>query len=228
MVTMDILSTKADSTDIAFRGYDTIPCKFAVNIYDHFGNSSGMIYPENEYVIPLYETILDKKIQRAMSIAGDATWDHWEGRMAYLIDDNVQTLIHSDNNTMPGASITLDIGKKAKLSRMLAYQRQDRPDEMLYWGGNIRVFEVYSSDDDSDSPNGDWSGWTLRNVCTVIRPSDIGGTREEDRLAAEAGHEFSLPLDMPPVRYIRIKFLTNWENVSYSYMGELTLFGVYE
>jgi hypothetical protein len=225
MITMDIMSSKTDSTDIAFRGYDPVPCKFAVNIRDKFGNSSGMIYPEDEYVIPIYEIQFDKKIQRAMTIAGDVTWDHWEGRLAALIDDNLLTFTHSDNNTVPGASITLDLGKKAKLSRFKFYQRNNS-----YTTGNFQIFEVYSSDEEGDNPNGNWSAWTLRKVCTIIKLSGapMGTMTDEDRTAASEGHDFSLPVDMPPVRYLRFRVLTIWQSgYTFSYIAEINTYGDY-
>jgi hypothetical protein len=229
MVTMEIMSSKTDSTDMAFRGYDPEPCKFAANIRDHFGNSSGMIYPENEYVTPLFEMKLDKHIQRAMTIAGDVTWDNWGARLEHLIDDDVTTFTHSGNNTVPGASGTIDLGKKAKLSRFKVYQRlHDRV--VFYAHGNFDMFEVYSSDEEGDSPSGDWSAWTLRKVCTVIKPSGapVGQVTSEDVTAVKEGHDFSLPLDMPPVRYIRFKILKNWiPGNTFTYFSEFTTYGVY-
>jgi hypothetical protein len=227
MVTMDILSSKSDSTDMAFRGYDPEPCKFAVNIRDNFGNSSGMIYPENEYVIPLFEIRLDKHIQRTMTIAGDVSWDNWEGRLAHLIDDDVLTVIHSNNNTVPGASITLDLGKKAKLSRIKLYARQ-HVDHAIYGNGSFQIFEVYSSDEEGDSPSGDWSAWTLRKVCTVIKPSGASsGETADDIAAGKQGFDFSLPIDMPKVRYLRFKVLKVWGN-TYSHAAELNVYGNYD
>jgi hypothetical protein len=230
MVTMNIISSRLDSTNISFRGYDTIPRKFAVNIRDNFGNSSGIIYPEGEYIIPLFEIKLDKTIQKIISVSGDVSWNNWEGRDQYFIDDDLMTIIHSVANTVPGASITLDIGKKAKLSRLLLYQRMNVND-VLYNRSNPRIFEVYSSDELGDSPSGDWSTWTYRTTCTIIKPSGAGrGTvTEEDRVAAENGHDFSLPLDMPSVRYIRIVFLEDWDPATtMTCPSELTTYGFYD
>jgi hypothetical protein len=230
MVTMNIVSSKIDSTDISFRGYDTIPRKFAVNIRDNFGNSSGIIYPEGGYIIPIFEMRLDKTIQKAMTVAGDPSWDNWEGKSVYILDEDAMTFNHSYNNTVPGASFTLDLGKKAKLSRFILNQRVDRP-EMYYNNGNFRTFEVYSSDDDSDSPSGDWSTWTYRNTYTIIKPSGAprGQVTEDDRIEIIKGHEFSFPLDMPPVRYLRFKVLSVWQTggATFSYVAELTTYGSY-
>jgi hypothetical protein len=229
MVTMDIMSFKTDSTDIVYRGYDTIPCKFAVNIRDNFGNSSGLIYPENGYVIPLYEIKFDKKIQRAMTIDGDVSWDNWEGRIVHFIDDDILTITHTNNNTVPGASFTLDIGRKAKISRVKLHHRQDRV-SYHYGSGNFEIFEIYSSDEEGDSPTGDWNTWTLRRVCTVVKPSGspYDSTTAEDIELSERGFDFSLPADMPPVRYLRFKVLKVWNSgISFSHAGEITTYGKY-
>jgi hypothetical protein len=229
MVTMNIFSSKLDSADISFRGYDTIPRKFAVNIRDNFGNSSGIIYPEgSDYITPLFEMELDKTIQKVISVSGDENWNNWEGRDQHFIDNDIMTIIHSAANTIPGAAITLDIGGKAKLSRLLLHQRMSS--NILYAASNPRIFEVYSSDDESDSPSGDWSAWTYRTVCTMLKPSGAarGTVTEEDRIAAENGHDFSLPLDMPPTRYIRIRFLECWDPATtMTCPSELTAYGFY-
>jgi hypothetical protein len=229
MVTTNIVSLKLDSTNIAFRGYDTIPHKFAVNIRDNFGNSSGMIYPEGGSIIPLFETKLDKTIQKVMILPGDVSFSYWEGRDANLIDDDPLTIVHSNNNTMPGASLTLDLGKKSKLSRCIFHQRLT-PTHYPYNTYNPHIFEVYSSDDDSDNPSGEWNTWTRRIACTIIKPSGapVGTLTEEDRIAAENGHEFSFPLDMPPVRHIRLRILENWStSVTFAHFGEFTTYGLY-
>jgi hypothetical protein len=229
MVTMNIIASKTDSTDISFRGYDTIQRKFAVNIRDNYGNSSGMIYPEAGYIVPLYEIKLDKSIQKIPTISGDANWNNWEGRAMSFIDDDIMSIIHSTANTIPGAAITLDIGKKAKLSRLILHQRMSS--NILYNASNPRIFEVYSSDDVSDNPSGDWSHWTYRTTCTMIKPSGAprGTVTEDDRAEANKGHDFSLPIDMPSVRYIRIKFLENWEaSNTMTCPSELTTYGFYD
>jgi hypothetical protein len=225
MVTMNIISSKLDSTNIAFRGYDTIPYKFAVNISDNFGNSSGMIYPEGGYIIPLWEVKLDKTIQKVLYLEGDVTWAYWGKTGMETLDDDINTNNHTNNYVMPNASLTFDLGKKAKLSRFVIHI----PPGVGYSAGCLSIFEMYSTDDDSDSPNGDWKTWTLRNSCTIVKPSGASGSTatEEDKLALQDGWEFSFPLDMPPVRYLRLKALANWGNANYAYFSEMTTYGVY-
>jgi hypothetical protein len=229
MVTLNIFSSKLDSMDMSFRGYDTIPRRFAVNIRDNFGNASGVISPEGEYITPLFEMKLDKTMQRIINVAGDENWNNWEGRDQHFIDDDIMTIIHSAANTVPGAAITLDIGAKAKLSRLVLHQRMSN--NVLYNASNPRIFEVYSSDDESDNPDGDWTTWTYRTSCTILKPSEAptGTVTDEDQLAAEKGHDFSLPINMPPVRYLRIKFLECWTpSTTMTCPSEITTYGYYE
>jgi hypothetical protein len=164
-----------------------------------------------------------------MTVAGDVSWDNWEGRLSHLIDDDVMTITHSNNNTVPGASFTLDLGKKAKLSRLKLDQRQ-HINGVIYASGNFQIFEVYSSDETGDSPAGDWNAWTLRRVCTIIKPSGAAYNQatDDDITYAKLGHDFSLPIDMPPVRYLRFKVLKIWDqSQTFAHAGELTVFGVY-
>jgi hypothetical protein len=229
MVTMNISSSKLDSTNLSFRGYDPVPRKFAVNIRDNFGNASGIIYPEGEYITPLFEMRLDKTIQRVLNLSDDTNWNNWGSRDQNFVDDDIMTIIHSAANTVPGATITIDIGKRAKLSRFLMHQRMT--DNILYAASNPRIFEVYSSDDMSDNPDGDWSKWTYRTTCTMIKPSGAptGTVTEEDRVEANRGHEFALPLDMPPVRYVRVRFLECWQvSVTMTCPSEFTAYGFYD
>jgi hypothetical protein len=226
MVTLNIISSKIDSTNISFRGYDTVPRKFAVNIRDNFGNSSGIIYPEGgEYITPLFEIKLDKTAQKILNLQGDANWNNWEGRAAYLIDDEILTFGHTAANAMP-ASITIDIGKHAKLSRVIMHQRVEVTN--IYQSGHPRIFEVYSSND--ENPSGDWSTWTYWGTYTAVKPSGapLGTATDEDRAEAFKGHDFSLPLDMPPTRYVRVNFIENWQaSVTLIHVGEITFYGIY-
>jgi hypothetical protein len=225
MVTKEIISSKLDTANTAYRGYDTIPYRFAVSISDNFGNSSGMLYPEGGYVTPLWEERLDKKIQKVLMLSGDVSWAYWGKNGLESLDDDINTNNHTGDFVMPGASLTLDLGKKAKLSRFVLHIVPS----VGYGGGCLRIFEMYSSDDESDSPSGAWNTWTLRVNCTTIKPSGAPGSdaMEEDKLALLEGFEFSFPPEMPPVRYLRLKALQTWGGMPFAYFSEITTYGLY-
>ena len=229
LATMNITASGTDSTDLSFRGFDTIAYKFAVNIRDHFGNESGMIYPEGGHIVPLFELKLDKSIQQVPTLPGDVSWNNWEGRPGHFIDNDITTIIHSPANTVPGATITLDLGRKVKLSRFLLWQRLNTS-TTFYASSSPRIVEVYATDDVSDNPSGDWSAWKYIKTCTIVKPSGApsGTVTEEDRVAALDGHDFAMPLAMAPTRYLRIRFMECW-SASLAHVGcsEITAYGIY-
>jgi hypothetical protein len=92
-----------------------------------------------------------------------------------MIDDDFSTFGHSPNGpngNISGALFTLVLGKMAKISRFLYYQRGDGG--RYYRAGNARFFEVYSytGDPADDNPSGDWEQWEKVADCEVIKPSN--------------------------------------------------------
>jgi hypothetical protein len=223
-----IISSRSESMDYTLRGYLPELRKFGMIIRDNFGNASDTLIPPGGSLIPFFEEKLDKSRMSVVTLGSDVSWTNWEGRDYYLIDDLSSTVGITYNNTMPGASFTLDLGAKAKLSRFLFYQRQDRT-VYLYGPGGMKDFEVYVCHGDP-SASGDWSEWTKVRDCTIVKPSGspVGTNTDEDIVEAINGHEFSIPPSTEPVRYIRLKFLTTWDNNILTHMAEITPFGYYE
>jgi hypothetical protein len=216
--------------EYALRGYLPEPRKFGMIIRDNFGNASDTLIPSGGTLVPLFEERLDKSRMSVVILGSDVSWTNWEGRDYFLIDNDVSTMGHTYNYTMPGSSFTLDLGAKAKLSRFLIHQRLTaNGNPQMYNGGNPKDFEVYACFD-TPSANGEWSEWTKVKDCIIIKPSGspAGTNTDEDVIEATNGHEFSFPPAMEPVRYIRFKILTNWEGVIFCSMSEITPFGYYE
>jgi hypothetical protein len=237
MQTVRVLTSALDSLSYTIRGYEPKPTKFAVIISDNYGNETPMIAP-SQTIVPIYEQKFDKSIQKVKILTGDMSMSNWEGRNEAIIDDDFGTFGHSPNGptgTIGGASFTLDLGKMAKISRFLYYQRGDGG--RYYRAGNARFFEVYTyigEPVDDDNPSGDWSKWQHVVTCEVIKPSNSSGTTvtDEDELVAVNGHEFAIPLSLASVRYLRFRVLTVWANWSdgsnYWHPVEITTFGVYD
>jgi hypothetical protein len=237
MQTVRVFTSTLDSLSYTIRGYDPKPTKFGVIVSDNYGNESPTITP-TETIVPIFEQKFDKTIQRIKILSGDMSFSNWEGRNEAMIDDELGTFGHSPNGpngNIGGASFTLDMGKMAKISRFLYYQRTDGG--RAYRAGNARTFEVYTyigDPVDDANPSGDWSMWEKIADCEVIKPSNSSGTvvTDEDELAAANGHEFTIPLNVPSVRYLRFKVLTVWANwndgSNYWHPVEITTFGVYD
>jgi hypothetical protein len=236
MQTVRLLTSSLDSLSYTIRGYEPKPTRFGVIVSDNYGNETDMISPA-EIIVPIYEQKLDKSIQKVKILSGDMSFSNWEGRNEAMIDDDLSTFGHSPNGpngNISGASFTLDLGKMSKISRFLYYQRGDGG--RYYRAGNARFFEIYTytGDPADDNPDGDWSQWEKVTDCEVIKPSNSPGSTvtDEDELAAISGHEFSIPLSLPSVRYLRFKLVSVWANwndgANYWHPVEFTTFGVYD
>ena len=109
--------------------------------------------------------------------------------------------------------ITFDLGVTAQLSRIGLWQR---PNEWIYLQNNVRKFEIWGSI--NPASDGSWDSWTKIVEHTVIKPSGlpVGQTTQDDKDAAVAGEQMTVPLDAPRVRYIRVKILRTWTDGGYA------------
>ncbi len=120
-------------------------------------------------------------------------------------------------------SITIDLGAVGKISRLLLYQRGDA---YIFSEGNLKQFEVYGATD--LDPTGNWDSWTLLGTFESVKPSGLPlgqHSSEDDDVALVSGENFIMPLDVPPVRWIRIKVLRTWAGGDNFQIGELFVFG---
>jgi hypothetical protein len=234
MKTARIVTSMLDSAFFSIRGYDPTPRKFAVIFRDNWDNVSDTVYPQGGRITPWLESKLDKKLWSIYKIngtylSGDVTFTEWQGRDEYLFDDDVETFGHSYSGSLP-ASITIDIGGEARLSRVLFFQRYGANVSGIYYNwGNPRRVIVYGR---KDAPaTGNWDEWTELTDYTMIKPSgtnsDYSICTDEDLQAVSNGHEASFPLTSDTYRYLRFRFMTSWENRPYVHPTEITLYGEY-
>jgi hypothetical protein len=130
---------------------------------------------------------------------------------------------------------TIDMGKAFDLTKIILYQRGSAASagkKRLYAGGNLREFEVWGATAPDETWNPDEHGgdfgptWTLLKSCYVVRPSgDVvptGSTRsdntDDDVLAAINGHEYLFDTTQP-VRYLRIKGISNWDSAKRGFVN---------
>lgn len=218
-----VLATEALALSHTIRGYKVEELKVAAIIKDKFNNVSDTIYPAGgNTILPLYEEVFAKTVMNVMALTNDASYNMHGGKDSYMIDDDIETIGHSDNGNMPG-SLTIDLGKVVKMSRFVIHNR-------LYWGhafawGNIKDFEVYTRVD-APSQSGDWSEWTLLMKNAVKKPSGLAGTEvlPED-IAFGTAFEFVVPLSQVPFRYFRLKILNTWSNTTFAHPAEFDFFG---
>jgi hypothetical protein len=146
-----------------------------------------------------------------------------------MFDDNVETIGHSNSGSLP-VNITFDMGKAARLSRVIFFQRYRANGGTYYNWGNPRRIIVYGCLE-APSASGNWNEWTELIDYTIIKPSgansDITVLTDEDYQAASNGHEASFPMSLNGYRYLRFRFMTSWENRPYAHPAEITLYGDY-
>lgn len=217
--TLNILTSDIDNNTYNIRGYDPKLCNFSMIISDNYNNYSDTLSAE---ILPLFEEKLNKKKMSVMNLTNDKSLTNWGGRDIYLIDDNFTTEGIFSTNTLPGASMTVDLGVVTKLSRLAVYQRE----EICYRHANPKKMEVYVCDHKPD-PSGDWSEWTKVMDCEIVKPSGSPGNTvtDLDIETAKNGHDFSLDSSLPPTRYIRFVLLAAWEGTTYCNINELDFYG---
>ena len=228
-VTAGIHYTARDTASFSVRGYSSDPREFGIYVRDKWGNYSDTIF--NTYT-PLYETQLDKtKFSQYNINATDAPSDQWGGIMESLWDGRAVTDANAEpwgahtgaTAGLPPMFWTVDLGVTTRLTRFLLQAVQD--DKHWFNDQTPRVYEIWGSTD--PAPNGSFDGWILLATHEMIKPSGlpVGQLTEDDRAAGRAGDEVYFPLDMPAVRYIRIRCLNNWGNNTNMVISEITLWG---
>jgi hypothetical protein len=231
--TARIVSSGLDSVRFNIRGYEPVPQKFGLIFRDNWDNVSEIILPEGGVITPRLESQLDRKLISIFKInnnylTGDVNFINWEGRDEYMFDGDLQTYGHTNSGSLP-VSITLDLGKPSRLSRIVFFQRYGASGGQYYNWGNPRRIIMYGREE--PPATGSWDEWTELTDYTMIKPSGTNSDylvcTDEDVQAAQIGHEASIPMSSSPYRYIRFRFMTSWENRPYVHPAEIVFYGEY-
>ena len=216
--------TSIDSISFALRGFESNPRDFKVVIKDRWGNSS------EEYlttVTPWFEEELNRSNFKSVKLPGDLKMDAF-GSIEHLFNGNLKwgdlNVAHSPDFEEFPVWFTFDMGTKARLSRYKFWQRLQ--DEFFYDHGAIKDWEVWGCVDQPD-PTGSWNGWIRLMTCQSFKPSGwpLGSDSEEDKEYAKKGEEFVFPIDIPAVRYIRIKVLSTYADKGLVHIQQLHFWG---
>lgn len=207
----------------AARGLDTIPGSFGIYVKDRWGNVCPTLYKE---LTPMFEISFDKNMWANAKLPNDI--DDTQGWGMSRIWDGIYG--PGDNGfSSPGGtgiwpqSITIDLGVLGKISRLQLFQRGSN---YIFAEGNPKLFEVYGAKD--YDPSGNWDSWTLLGSFESIKPSGLPlgqHSAEDDDVALTSGEDFIMPLDVPAVRWIRIKVLKTWAGGDNFQIGELFVYG---
>ncbi len=224
--TMRLLSTDADTATISLRGYDPEPIQVGVIISDAYGNVTDTIAPTGGKVTPLFEQVIPKDNMGPLYLDGDLDLGFFGGTEEGWLDDDITTGGHSNHVTIPNGSYGIDYGTTFKASRIILWHHSGA-DWSYYWWGSVKEFEMWYATE-TPNPNGTFEGWTKLGDYIVERPSGQGGVgvgSEEDQALAIAGHNYNIPLDVPPFRYLRFVFNKTWGNTSFVHPCGFQVYG---
>lgn len=226
------LYTSQIEGDFNIRGYEAEPRTFGVYVRDRWENYSDTLMVE---AVPLFEEELDKTQFKTVHLPGDTEPYSSAWIMSNLWDNSYSsTGWHSTTNIEEGAvlpmTITMDMGVKAKLSRMKTWQRFGGGNGFLYEHHNLKHAEIWGSNDPAQ--DGSFDGWTKLTEFESVKPSGspLGEITNEDVEYASAGEDATFPIDAPPVRYIRFKIIETWSSApgtigGYTNIMEMTFWG---
>ena len=218
--------TARDSGSFSVRGFAAERRKFGIYIIDKWSNFSET--KESE-VTPLYEVMIDKSKFREVILPGDSQTTFFDGAMRNIWDgkvlpDGPNAAAHTGTvGTGAAKYFTFDMGIAAQLSRFSLQAIAD--DKHWYNDVTPKKYEVWGTL--NPDPSGSFDGWTKLLTITSIKPSGLptGILTEDDRVAGRIGDEANLSLDLPKVRYIRIRCLENWSGNTNMAISEVTFWG---
>ncbi len=210
----------------AVRGYEAKLRKFTIQIEDKWSNLSESKEIE---LIPIYEIMMDKSKFKPVLLPGDAATTSYDGKMENIWDGKV---LPDGPNCAAHTGIvatgipkyfTFDMGATAQLSR---FSLQAIADDK-HWFNDVtpKRYEIWGTSE--FAADGSFEGWTKLATVTTIKPSGlpVGVLTEDDRVAGRIGDEVNFPLDLPKVRYIRLRCLENWSGNTNMAISEVTFWG---
>jgi len=220
--TRETIYTKSKNGLFSSRGFPSKETVFGVYIRDRWDNRTDTA---KATLTPIFEKQLDKSKFKVLTLPTDAPVG-WSLPISNLWNNVISAegnMWHTTDVGMP-CQVTFDLGVTAKISRFTLWQRQG---VWIYNHGNPKRYEIWGST--NPASDGSYTNWTKLASCVSIKPSaqPIGSNSNEDVAAAARGEETNVPLDAPPVRYIRIKVLETWigPGGQAAHVSEMTFYG---
>lgn len=236
-VAFDGIYTNTDAVSKNIRGLDTVSVKIAVVIRDRFLNQTDTLFTD---VKPLFEMPLAKSLYKTMpgiiwpgdqranfsNNGTDATGvaRMWDGETVSFPSVAYTPPTITDQGPH---SITFDLGQAAQLSRLVIW---DYPETVsgrktYYYRGNMKNFEIWGSAD--PNADGTYDSWLKLGTYQSVKPSGLpyGEVSDEDQATASAGLSYDLDINVPKLRYLRIKCLNNWQGTNFLMITEVQAYG---
>src|SRR5699024_2954441 len=143
----DRLLTVAKCRDYSVRGSTPEPTECGFYVKDDWGNLSDTLVKS---ITPLYEEMLDKSKFNAYPLPSDSyEWQGNWGPVSNLWDGNYANQSKLFYQATAGAKvpnwITIDLGQRAKFSRLVVFQSAADRASYAYNYGTPRLFEIWGS-----------------------------------------------------------------------------------
>lgn len=215
--------TKSKAIAFNVRGYEPKSVTFVVLLKDKYGNTSQPIIKE---IMPIEEVMLDRNLFRGIQYENDGIpLNSSRGISAIWNNAFVDDAYHTDGSKKLPLSVTMDLGKKVKLSRFKYFQRTVTSG-IMYNHLNLKKFELYGS----NNPSADWASWELLGVYESFKPSGlpVGQNSNEDMAFARAGEEFNIVTTAPEVQYLRVRAIETWSGLDDMQITEMQFWGQYK
>jgi len=209
----ETLYTKRRQGSFSVHDLPPVRTDFGVYIRDRWNNMTDTFVVN---LLPKFEKQMNPSKFQEVRLPGDnpmsTVWhiflsSLWDGDLSKITDATGAMFLTVPDGTWPHwCTFDMGVEEGAILSRVKLWQRAGYNNQFSWHDRNIRKFEIWGSM--NPNPNGSWDdSWTFLMEGEIIKPSGLplGENSDEDIQALLGGHEFSFPLDVPYVRYIRIK-----------------------
>jgi hypothetical protein len=223
LIPTDKFYTSITTGAFSTRGFNSTARDFAVFVKDRWNNTSDTLFTR---LTPIFEAQLNKSLfKEVMPYPGDINTSLFATTypMKNLWDNNLTNFYHSAYGTGMPESFTINLGAETKLSRLKYYQRISG--SFYYSSACPKIFEIWGAN--NPDVDGGWNNWTKLMVCESTKPSGlpVGTITNEDKAKADAGEDFTFPVGVPAVRYLRIRIMETWAKTDYIHFNELTFWG---
>ena len=222
-VPADAFYTKLYEDSFSVRGFTADVRTFGIYVKDRWGNFSDTLFTT---LTPLFEAQLNKALFKELNpYPGDVNSDIYSAAypLKNIWDNSTGTIYVTKTGYGMPESFTIDLGVKAKMSRMKYFQRMSTA--FYFTSGTPEIFEIYGSN--SPAPDGNWNSWTLLRTCVSRKPSGLplGVVSPDDIAYVQAGEDFNFPIDAGAYRYLRFKVTKSYGNSTNITFSEFTFWG---
>jgi hypothetical protein len=175
---------------------------FGIYIRDRWNNKSDTLIKN---LTPLFEEPIPWSNFKLVSLPSDKNKGQGRYAVANLFNGSfgaAEDWYKSEDDTYP-QWFTMDMQQSVVFSRMKLFQAVQYP----YVPDWVKDFEIWGSNELVD----DWDNWVLLGHFEGVKPSGLPDPSytAEDMEYERAGEDYSFPVGIPAVRYMRFKVLIN-------------------